>query len=38
MQINVIKQKPFHVEEDFYEEIINGLESLQDREQARKEK
>lgn len=38
MQINVIKQKPFHVEEDFYEEIINGLESLQDREQARKGK
>ena len=38
MQTNVIKQKGFHVEEDFYEEIINGLTSAQDREADRGKK
>lgn len=35
MQTNVIKQNNFHVEEDFYEEIINGLQSAREREQMR---
>lgn len=35
---NIIKQNSFHVEEDFYEEIINGLQAAKDREQARKKK
>ena len=35
---NIIQQNSFHVEEDFYEEIINGLQAAKDREQARKKK
>ena len=35
---NIIQQNAFHVEEDFYEEIINGLQAAKDREQARKKK
>lgn len=38
MQTNVIKQNNFHVEEDFYEEIINGLQGYQEREQVRDKK
>lgn len=38
MQTNVIKQNNFHVEEDFYEEIINGLQGYEEREQVRDKK
>lgn len=37
IQNNIIKERVFHVEEDFFEEIINGFQSEKDREEARKE-
>lgn len=38
MQNNIIKEKVFHVEEDFYEQIINGLQTEKERDAARNEK
>lgn len=38
MQNNILKEKVFHVEEDFYEQIINGLQTEKERDAARNEK